>query len=1270
LSHLENAQRFFAEGDFRRSVKALERARSQALVMLDAGALERVLTLAEAVAAQAPSTRADRLIHAATQNLRYVHRTSGAPETKTPTAPSQTQLDRALSAVDFAARTLEQQVRDAITLARAAAAAPAPVQAPLTAPAPAQPKLTPPPPRPVPPKPAAPPKPPREIDWSIFLGARALAWAGGLVMILGIVFFFVLAANRGWLTPEIRVALGGGTSIAVFGAGLWLKRRFGRLYSALAAVSAGIAGAYATLLAATALYDFVPQLWALVAAAGIAAIGVAVSLAWSAQTVAGLGLIGAMLVPLMVVFDEGELSFVGTSFVAIIFAGAAVVAHAKRWRDLLLAAGGASLPQIAVLVAEAHALEWRMVGLSGVFWLLYLGAGIAWQFRFGARGVEAVAGTLVIAGGALATYACAYLLSGTTYGVHREGLGLLIVAAVYGLLALVFFRRASARDLTSLLWAVAATLAAIAGGELFTGPSLTAVWGAVAVLLAWLSVRTGEERLFLPAFGYLVLALGYVLAIEAPPMDLFEASRHPAGGTPSVVAAAASLSLFAWYCRPRAETEEVGGPVGRLLLLGVGWIRRLGGAYVWLAGLFALYAASLAVLELFVTVADFDWGHVGLAGLWAAVALGLVEWGVRRSRPDIEVGAFALLAFAVGEALTFDLDRLAQTEWALSFLTLAAGALLVGFEFGRLASLRGRLLPAATAIVTSACLAAAAVVALAHGDWHGIVAEGGALVGLALLYATFATPVFRSQRDLSTLLWSLALALAIAGGAELLAGRWLVLAGALLCAGLALLARFGREARLQAAAVPVFALSLAYALWAEAPPRELFVAVAHPGAGVPALLFLAAAAGVFASLASRTERAAASWVGATLVLYAGSLAVLELFVTVADFDWGHVGLAGLWAACALGLAEVGVRQVRADLQLGGFALLGLTLAEVLGFDAIELPRTIWSLSFLTLAAGALLVGFEFGRLASLRGRLLPAATAIVTSACLAAAAVVALAHGDWHGIVAEGGALVGLALLYATFATPVFRSQRDLSTLLWSLALALAIAGGAELLAGRWLVLAGALLCAGLALLARFGREARLQAAAVPVFALSLAYALWAEAPPRELFVAVAHPGAGVPALLFLAAAAGVAAYGPELRRHARPVALAVVGVLTFYAISLSILEIAEIATDADIDTKFQRGHTGVSVFWGLISLGFLYVGLTRRSRALRLAGFGLFGVTLAKIFLYDLAFLSSLTRALSFIAVGAVLLFAGFFYQRLSEQLEERDRAGSPETPPGNAAA
>ena len=66
-------------------------------------------------------------------------------------------------------------------------------------------------------------------------------------MALGIGFFFVLAANRGWIGEGMRIALGATASALVFTAGLVLRARYGQYWSALAAVAAGIAGAYATL---------------------------------------------------------------------------------------------------------------------------------------------------------------------------------------------------------------------------------------------------------------------------------------------------------------------------------------------------------------------------------------------------------------------------------------------------------------------------------------------------------------------------------------------------------------------------------------------------------------------------------------------------------------------------------------------------------------------------------------------------------------------------------------------------------------------------------------------------------------------------------------------------------------------------------------------------------------------------------------------------------------------------------------------------------------
>ena len=48
-------------------------------------------------------------------------------------------------------------------------------------------------------------------------------------------------------------------------------------------------------------------------------------------------------------------------------------------------------------------------------------------------------------------------------------------------------------------------------------------------------------------------------------------------------------------------------------------------------------------------------------------------------------------------------------------------------------------------------------------------------------------------------------------------------------------------------------------------------------------------------------------------------------------------------------------------------------------------------------------------------------------------------------------------------------------------------------------------------------------------------------------------------------------------------------------------------------------------------------------------AGLALFGLSLAKIFLFDLSALSSVARALSFIAVGGLVLAGGFFLQKLT---------------------
>ena len=152
--------------------------------------------------------------------------------------------------------------------------------------------------------------------------------------------------------------------------------------------------------------------------------------------------------------------------------------------------------------------------------------------------------------------------------------------------------------------------------------------------------------------------------------------------------------------------------------------------------------------------------------------------------------------------------------------------------------------------------------------------------------------------------------------------------------------------------------------------------------------------------------------------------------------------------------------------------------------------------------------------------------------------------------------------------------------------------------------------------------------------------------PPSHFVTASATPAEGLwVALGCVIAGVALRFAAPAYRRWIDPT----VGIAALYVLSLGILDLAERTFGGSIETDFERGHVAVSVLWTLIGLGLLIAGLIRDSRLLRYGGLTLFGLSLAKIFLYDLSALNSVARALSFIVVGGLVLAGGFFLQRLS---------------------
>jgi uncharacterized membrane protein len=817
------------------------------------------------------------------------------------------------------------------------------------------------------------------IDTSELLGARALAWAGGLVTLLGVVFFFVLAVNNGWIGPVARVALGAAAAAIVFGAGVYVRRRYGPLWSGLAAVGAGLAGGYATLLAATALYDLVPKPVGLVLAAGIAAAGLAVALAWDSEVIGVLGLIGAMAAPGLLALDGG-LTTVGVGFVAFVFAALAFVSVRRAWQRLLWIGAAVGLAQIGALVFATDAPGPGVALLAIVFTVLTLGAGILWQLERGDERTDTLSSTFVLGSAALVGLSGARILDSTVGRMSEEGLWLSGAALVYGALAVLFFRRGKQRDLATLLAAAALTLAGIAAADFVSGATLALVWAFEAAALAWVASRLREARFQLAALVYLGLAIGHALAVDLPPERLFFASRHPAHGILSLAATVAGALAIAWWARPDSLDAPAGDRTGFLAELDRVWTA-VAGAQRWIRGAALVLAAVLgagAVSALLLeaaedlwrtggTTAAFDRGQVLVTAVWAAAGLAGVLLGLRRRAPWLTDASLAWLLLVAVKTAGYDAENIGEGHWPWAFVAAAAAILFAGYAF-ELLEPRIRRLSAVGPV--GAVLALGLGCAALVGFWDGFDLSDDAVgfwgLGFAALYVGLGSTVLRRRRGLATLLWGLGLLLALPASAFVIQGQWLVAAWAAAAAALAVLAHRLRESRFEQAAIVYTGIALVATFVAEAHPSDLVVSSAHPGAGLPSLAAVIAAVLVLAYLGSYRVRAL--WIAGALAVFGVSLAILELFERVGgasvatSFQRGHTGVSALWGSLGLALLVVGLRRSSRALRVGGFVLLAISLAKLFLYDLATLSSVTRALSFLAVGAVLLLGGFFIQRL--------------------------------------------------------------------------------------------------------------------------------------------------------------------------------------------------------------------------------------------------------------------------------------------------------------------
>lgn len=105
----------------------------------------------------------------------------------------------------------------------------------------------------------------------------------------------------------------------------------------------------------------------------------------------------------------------------------------------------------------------------------------------------------------------------------------------------------------------------------------------------------------------------------------------------------------------------------------------------------------------------------------------------------------------------------------------------------------------------------------------------------------------------------------------------------------------------------------------------------------------------------------------------------------------------------------------------------------------------------------------------------------------------------------------------------------------------------------------------------------------------------------------------------------------------------------------MRLYELPQGATTLARIAELENGkQLSISLVWLVYAIALMVAGIVRHARTVRVAALGLAGLAVAKIFLYDLSFLTTPYRIGSFIGLGVVLMMVSFLYQRFKHIILE----------------
>ncbi|HYE53937.1 MAG TPA: DUF2339 domain-containing protein, partial [Chitinophagaceae bacterium] len=92
------------------------------------------------------------------------------------------------------------------------------------------------------------------------------------------------------------------------------------------------------------------------------------------------------------------------------------------------------------------------------------------------------------------------------------------------------------------------------------------------------------------------------------------------------------------------------------------------------------------------------------------------------------------------------------------------------------------------------------------------------------------------------------------------------------------------------------------------------------------------------------------------------------------------------------------------------------------------------------------------------------------------------------------------------------------------------------------------------------------------------------------------------------------------------------------------------------LNSSVDEYKLGLSIVWSVYALWLVVMGINKKKRHWRLTGICFFIITLVKLFLYDLTQATTISKTISFISLGAILLLVSYLYNRYKHVILAED--------------